>query len=135
MSALSVRLVKAAFLCLALGVGLGVWFAFDRPAGFVLRPLHVELNLWGWVTLLIYGFAYHELPRFAGRPLSWPRVAEAQSWLAIAGVALGAVGSVPAGPAAELRVALGAAGVGLQTLAALLFAANAGSLLQSRPAR
>lgn len=88
MSKLSLRCIRCAFLALAAGVALGAWFALDRPAGALLRPLHAELNLWGWATLLIYGMGYHMLPRFAGQPLVRTRLAAAQSWLAIAGVAL-----------------------------------------------
>ena len=78
MSTLTLRCVKAAFVALALGIGLGAWFAIDRAPGAWLRPLHAEMNLWGWTTLLIYGMAYHMLPRFAGRPLRRARLAEAQ---------------------------------------------------------
>lgn len=92
MTALSLRCVKAAFLFLAIGICLGASFAIDRAIGAQLRPLHAELNLWGWVTLLIYGFAYHMLPRFTGRPLRSQRLANAQSWLAISGVSLAALG-------------------------------------------
>lgn len=88
MNRLSIRCIKAAFVCLALGIGLGAAFAFDRALGARLRPLHMELNVWGWVTLLIYGMGYHMLPRFSGKPLRAVRVAHAQSWLAIIGIGL-----------------------------------------------
>ncbi len=129
MSRLTIRCVKAAFLALALGIGLGVWFALDRAAGARLRPLHAELNLWGWATLLIYGMAYHMLPRFAGRPLRRARLAAAQSWLAIAGVALvsaGWVGVLFALPLAQPVLLTGAA---IQVAAAALFALQIGDLL------
>jgi hypothetical protein len=121
MSTLSLRCIKAAFICLALGLMLGVSFAAQRSLGATLRPLHVELNLWGWSTLLIYGFAYHMLPRFAGRPLAYPRLAAIQAAFAIGGVALAALGW-GAGAAHILYslpvVALGAVA---QLIAALLF--------------
>lgn len=135
MSTLSVRCIKAAFLYLAIGVGLGALFAFDRALGAQLRPLHAELNLWGWVTLLIYGFGYHMLPRFAGRPISRPRLADAQSWLAIAGVALASLGwfAVPLDlPYAGVLLAAG--GV-LQTLAVLGFGLLIGTVLRGAPGR
>jgi heme/copper-type cytochrome/quinol oxidase subunit 1 len=91
MSPLTVRCIKAAFIYLALGIGLGASFAIDRAFGAGLRTLHAEFNLWGWSTLLIYGMGYHMLPRFTGQPLRWPRLAEVQSWLAIGGVALTAL--------------------------------------------
>jgi hypothetical protein len=129
MNALSIRCIKAAFVYLALGIGLGVWFALDRATGALLRPLHAELNLWGWATLLIYGMAYHMLPRFAGRALRHPHLAVAQSWLAIAGVALiaaGWLGVVNALPPARMALVAGGA---LQVGAAALFALLIGDLL------
>jgi heme/copper-type cytochrome/quinol oxidase subunit 1 len=121
MSRLSLRCIKAAFICLALGLALGVSFAVHRAFGATLRPLHAELNLWGWTTLLIYGFGYHMLPRFTGRPLRRPRLADIQSGLAIAGVLLAALGW--AAGAARLRGAraVGAVGAAWQVAAALLF--------------
>lgn len=127
MSPLSLRCIKAAFACLALGIGLGASFALDRGLGAQLRPLHAELLLWGWATLLIYGMGWHMLPRFAGRPVRWPRAAEAQSWLAIGGVALAALGWLN-GAGTALRLIGGA----LQGLAALLFAALIADLVRRR---
>src|SRR5512145_90781 len=132
MSSLSIRLIKAAFVYLALGITLGAAFALDRSLGAVLRPLHAELNLWGWVTLLIYGFAYHMFPRFSGRPLRQPAIATAQSWLAISGVALvslGLLGSLNALPAAQMLLVAG--GV-IQISAAMIFTWLIGSLLARR---
>ncbi len=130
MNQLSIRCIKAAFACLALGIGLGATFTSNRALGALLRPLHAELNVWGFVTLLIYGMGYHMLPRFTGRALRWPRVATAQSWLALGGVALAILGW--AGIAGALPLSGGVLVVGgvLQTLAALLFAVLIGDLLR-----
>jgi cbb3-type cytochrome oxidase subunit 1 len=132
MSKLSIRCVKAAFLALAAGILLGAAFALDRALGAQLRPLHAELNLWGWTTLLIYGMGYHMLPRFCGRPLRRARAAELQSWLAIGGVAAASLGWLTslASPAAG-RALLAAGGLA-QLAAALLFALIGAELL--RPA-
>ena len=131
MNALSVRCIKAAFVYLAFGIGLGAWFAVDRTAGAWLRPLHAELNLWGWATLLIYGMAYHMLPRFAGRIPRNPRLAVAQSWLAITSVALIAAGWVGVLSALPLAQQVLLAGGALQVVAAVLFAWAIGDLLVS----
>ena len=128
MNALSIRCIKAAFVYLACGIGLGVWFALDRAAGAVLRPLHAELNLWGWATLLIYGMAYHMLPRFAGRTPRWPQLATVQSWLAITSVALVAVGWVGVVSALPLAQVVLVSGGALQVGAAGLFALLIGDL-------
>lgn len=129
MSQLSTRCIKAAFICLALGIGLGAWFALDRAAGAWLRPLHAALNLWGWTTLLIYGMAYHMLPRFTGQPLRRTRLATAQSWLAIGGIALVGVGWAAVLAGLPLAQAILLAGGTLQVLAAALFALLIGELL------
>jgi hypothetical protein len=129
MNTLSIRCIKAAFLYLAFGIGLGAWFALDRATGALLRPLHAELNLWGWATLLIYGMAYHMLPRFAGRALRWQRLATAQSWLAIAGVALVAAGWISVVSALPLGQVVLMAGGALQVGAAVLFTLLVGELL------
>jgi hypothetical protein len=129
MSALSIRCIKAAFVYLACGIGLGGWFALDRAAGALLRPLHAELNLWGWATLLIYGMAYHMLPRFIGRPQRWPGLAAVQSWLAIGSVALVAIGWVGVVSALPLAHGVLVAGGALQVGAAALFSMLIGDLL------
>jgi hypothetical protein len=129
MSGLSIRCVKAAFICLALGIGLGALFAVDRALGPWLRPLHAALNLWGWTTLLIYGMAYHMLPRFTGRPLRRVRLAAAQSWLAIGGMGLVGLGWGAALAGLPLAQATLLAGGALQVLAAALFALLIGELL------
>ena len=132
MNARSIRCIKAAFVYLAFGIGLGSWFAVDRAAGAWLRPLHAELNLWGWTTLLIYGMADHMLPRFAGRPLRWPRLAAAQSWLAIISVALVSAGWIGVVSALPLAQSVLVAGGALQVVAAAIFVLLIGDLLSRK---
>jgi len=127
-SPLSLRLIRAAFACLLLGVALAMAFAFDRNLGVLARSVHAELNAWGFVSLLIYGFGNHMLPRFAGRALPWPRVAEVQSWLAIGGVLVGALGWTLAACGVASWMWLAGPGAALQALAALAFAAQAAVL-------
>jgi hypothetical protein len=122
MSPLTMRLVRSAFVFLVLGIALGVCFGLSRGLGAVLRPLHAELNLWGFVTLLVYGMAYHMFPRFAGRPLARPRLAEAQSWLAIAGVILAALGWLAVTMTLPFALPLLVVAGALELVAALLFA-------------
>jgi cbb3-type cytochrome oxidase subunit 1 len=117
-----------------LGIGLGAAFSLDRSLGAGLRPLHAELNLWGWVTLLIYGMGYHMLPRFAGRPLRWTRLADLQSFLAIAGVALASAGWIALVLAIPLARVVVLSGGALEAVAALLFALEIAGLLRPHPA-
>jgi Na+/proline symporter len=130
MSQLTLRCVKAAFIALAAGIALGTSFALNRALGAQLRPLHAELNLWGWTTLLIYGMGYHMLPRFCGRPLRRTRLAELQSWLAIGGVAAASCGWLLRLSAPVAGQALVAAGAVAQLAAALIFAALGAELLR-----
>lgn len=130
MSQVTVRCVKAAFCFLAFGIALGASFAIDRSIGAGLRSLHAELNLWGWCTLLIYGMAYHMLPRFLGRALPWPKLQDWQAWLAIAGVAIISLGMLAyrfEWPLAMLLISIGGS---LQLAAALAFIAQVAMLLK-----
>lgn len=124
MSPLTIRCVRAAFVFLALGIGLGVTFAIDRAIGARLRPLHAELNLWGWATLLIYGMGYHMLPRFSGHPLRDMRLANLQSWLAIIGCAAASIGWIGVAASTGWGRPLLAIGTAAQAAAAILFAAQ-----------
>lgn len=82
----------AACTALTSGVVLGGWFALDPVAGYRLRTAHASLNLFGFAGLLIAGVGYYLLPRFAGRPLRWPRLALGQVVLQIVGVVMLASG-------------------------------------------
>ncbi len=132
MNRLTVRCIRASFAYLLAGITLGVLFAVDRSIGGTFRMLHAELNLWGWVALLIYGMGYHMLPRFTGRALRSSQLAEIQSWLAIGGVALASGGWLAQAsrlPAAQLLLVVGGT---LKLAAALLFALLIGELLRPR---
>jgi hypothetical protein len=69
------------------------------------------------------------LPRFTGRPLRWPRLAAAQSWLAIGGVVLVAAGWIAILSELPLAQAVLVGGGALQVVAAALFALLIGELL------
>lgn len=79
--------IKSSVTWLALGITLGVAMAL-HPAWTVYRPAHMHMNLAGFVAMMIFGVAYHVIPRFTGRPLHRPRAAGAHWWLANVGLAL-----------------------------------------------
>ena len=85
--------IRASLVWLALGVTLGVCMAV-HPAWIVYRPAHVHMNLLGFVTMMIFGVAYHVVPRFSARPLFDRRLAGMHWWLANAGLAAMVVGFV-----------------------------------------
>jgi heme/copper-type cytochrome/quinol oxidase subunit 1 len=87
------RFVKASLAWFGLGITLGVAMAIV-PRLVLYRPAHVHMNLLGFVTMMIYGVAYHVIPRFTGHPLYSRRLAGAQWWISNAGLALMAAGFV-----------------------------------------
>ena len=83
--------IKASLAWLAMGVTLGVAMA-AHPMWTIYRLAHVHMVLLGFVTMMIYGVAYHVIPRFAGFPLHSRRAAVWHWWIANAGLALMALG-------------------------------------------
>lgn len=68
---------------MGLSVGLG-WLPYTW------KPAHAHLNLLGFVTLMIYGVAYHAVPRFHGVPFKRPKLALVQ----VIGHVVGLIGMV-----------------------------------------
>jgi len=85
------RFIKMSLVWLGLGVSLGLVMAV-LPAWARYRTVHLHLNLVGFVAMMIFGVAYHVMPRFSGNPLHWPRLAVAHLWLANLGLTLLVVG-------------------------------------------
>jgi cbb3-type cytochrome oxidase subunit 1 len=83
--------LKSSLAWLSMGVTLGVAMAV-HPAWAVYRLVHLHMNLLGFVTMMIYGVAYHVIPRFSGHPLHGRTLAATQWWAANGGLALMAIG-------------------------------------------
>ena len=79
--------LKASLTWLALGVTLGATMA-AHPEYIIYRPAHAHMMLLGFVTMMIFGVAYHVIPRFTGFPLHSRRAAGWQWFLANGGLAL-----------------------------------------------
>ena len=128
--------LKASLAWLAAGVSLGTAMAV-HPAWAVYRTAHLHMNLLGFVAMMIFGVAYHVIPRFTGHPLHNRRLAAVQWWLANVGLALFVLGlvllpntmySTPA------RVIVGAGGL-LSGTAAYLFVYNIWRTINGPPRR
>lgn len=91
--------LKSSLAWLAIGVTLGVAMA-AHPAWALYRPAHLHMNVLGFVAMMIFGVAYHVIPRFTGHPLHAPKLAGAHWWIANVGLVLFSVGFV-------LRVTIG----------------------------
>jgi cbb3-type cytochrome oxidase subunit 1 len=80
------RFIRASLVWLGIGVLIGVAMAV-HPAAAAFRTAHMHANLLGFVSMMIFGVAYHVIPRFTGRPLHSPRTAALHLWIANAGLA------------------------------------------------
>jgi hypothetical protein len=124
MSTTTVRFIKMSLVYLALGATLGALFPiFPRLLG--LKYAHVHLNLLGFMSMMVYGVAYHILPRFQGKMLYSDRMAEIQFWLANLGLVGLAVFSALASywPTAPFKIPLALFGV-VELVSIYLFVAN-----------
>ncbi len=112
--------LKASLAWLALGVSLGLAMA-AYPPWTIHRVAHMHMVLLGFVTMMIYGVAYHAIPRFVGFPLHSRRIAGWHWWISNVGLALLVAGFVlrAASPTAGTQVLV--AGGGLSALGAYLF--------------
>ena len=85
--------IRASLAWFAAGVSLGLAMAI-HPAWVVYRTAHLHMSLLGFVSMMIFGVAYHVIPRLSGQPLRTPRLAVAHWWLANLGLATFVVGLV-----------------------------------------
>jgi cbb3-type cytochrome oxidase subunit 1 len=79
--------VRSSLAWLGVGVLLGVAMAWWPGGALVYRPAHMHANLLGFVSMMIFGVAYHVIPRFSGTPLRSRRLPAAHLWLANVGLA------------------------------------------------
>lgn len=86
MARYSIAFIWASLAYFTIGICLGVVTAIDLSLMGPLRTVHVHLNLLGWVSMFIFGVAYHVIPRFTGNPLHSPRLAELHVVLANVGL-------------------------------------------------
>jgi cbb3-type cytochrome oxidase subunit 1 len=115
--------IKASLAWLGLGVALGVAMA-AQPAWIVYRSAHLHMNLLGFVTMMIYGVAYHVLPRFSGHPLYHRRLAGLHWALANLGLATMVVGFGLRPHFGARAIPILTAGGALSALGAYLFILN-----------
>ena len=126
--------IRASLFWLGAGVLLGVWMALASTA-IIYRPAHVHANLLGFVSMMIFGVAYHVIPRFSGAPLRSPRLALAHFWIANIGLALLVGGWLSRPHVRELGASALAAGAILSALGAFLFIGNIWRTLDAASAR
>ena len=113
--------VKASLAWLALGVTLGVAMA-AHPVWTVYRPAHVHMVALGFVTMMIYGVAYHVIPRFSGHPLYGRPAAAWHFGASNVGLACMVLGFVARADGAAVGTPIVATGGVLSALGAYTFA-------------
>lgn len=118
-----IAFVKSALAWFLLGVTLGLAMAI-HPPWVIYLPVHAHMNLLGFVTMMIYGVAYHVLPRFAGRVLFSRTIAGVHWWVSNIGLALMVAGfTLRVHDPRDGTITLAAGGV-LAALGAYLFVFN-----------
>lgn len=103
--------LRASLVWLGLGVVLGLLMAVSPGPLLAMRPAHAHMNLLGFVAMMIFGVAYHVIPRFTGNPLHSRRLPVVHFWLANGGLALmvaGWAGRILPLPGAGAMLGLGA---------------------------
>lgn len=126
--------LKASLAWLAAGVSLGLAMAV-HPAWTVYRAAHLHMNLLGFVTMMIFGVAYHVIPRFTGHPLHSRHLATLQWWLANVGLATFVAGFIWLPQtmfATPARVIVGIGGI-LSAAAAYVFVYNIWRTIDGAP--
>jgi len=117
------RFIRSSLAWLGVGVLIGVWMAVD-PGAIIYRPAHMHANLLGFVSMMIFGVAYHVVPRFTGHPLRSKRAGLVHLVVANVGLAGMVAGFLlRAHVPAPARVILITGGV-LSAVGAFLFIGN-----------
>ncbi|CAN5841085.1 hypothetical protein BH11GEM2_BH11GEM2_35190 [soil metagenome] len=113
--------LKASLAWLVAGVTIGVAMGI-HPLWTLYRVAHMHIVLLGFVAMMIFGVAYHVIPRFTGYPLHSRRGAMGHWWASNVGLLLMVAGFVGVANAAAWGTPLVATGGGLSAFGAYIFA-------------
>lgn len=123
--------LKASLTWLGLGVTLGVGMAIHLP-WMVYRPAHMHMNLLGFVAMMIFGVAYHVIPRFTGHALHSRWLAVRHWWVANTGLALMVIGFALRPQGSPFATPLLGVGGALSALGAYAFIYNIWRTIDAR---
>jgi cbb3-type cytochrome oxidase subunit 1 len=115
--------IRSSLVWLGVGVLLGLWLALEARA-VVYRPAHMHANLLGFVSMMIFGVAYHVLPRFSGTPLRSRAAALVHVFVANAGLSAMVLGWLLRTTVPGVTPVLLAVGGVLSAVGAFLFIGN-----------
>ena len=115
--------LKTSLSWLGLGVTLGLAMVIHPPwAGY--RTAHLHMNLLGFVSMMIFGVAYHVIPRFTAHTLHSRRLAGVHWWVANVGLALLIAGFLALTGPRSLRLIFLSVGGSLSAMGAYAFIYN-----------
>jgi heme/copper-type cytochrome/quinol oxidase subunit 1 len=125
--------IRSSLVWLGVGVLLGVSMAWWPADHLIYRPAHAHANLLGFVSMMIFGVAYHVIPRFSGAALRSRAMARLHLWLANLGLA-GMVGGWSLRPwMGDPGTTLIHAGAALSAVGTFLFIYNIWRTLGAAP--
>jgi cytochrome c oxidase cbb3-type subunit 1 len=78
--------LRMSVIYFVLGVVIGFALLLWPDEALYYIPVHVHLNLLGFMSMMIYGVGYHILPKFSGAFIHSPRIMNIQFWIANAGL-------------------------------------------------
>jgi len=78
----AVRFIKASLIYALVGVVMGLYMILAPHMKYMLVFTHAHVLLFGFMGMMIFGVAYHILPRFRGKPLYSPWLADSHLVLA-----------------------------------------------------
>ena len=110
--------LRMSVIYFVLGVVTGFAMLLWPDVAIDYIPVHVHLNLLGFMSMMIYGVGYHILPKFSGAFIHSPRIMNIQFWVANAGL----IGMAISWPFLQMEVLIGSSF--LSVVAVVLFAYN-----------
>jgi drug/metabolite transporter (DMT)-like permease len=82
-----VGFIRSSLIWLGVGVVIGLAMTFWPGQALAYRAVHMHANVLGFVSMMIFGVAYHVIPRFVGNPLHSRLLPRLHLWLANLGLA------------------------------------------------
>lgn len=67
-AAVARRFMRLSVLFGLIGIGMGIYMGISED--FALRPVHVHVNLLGWVSCALFALVYRAVPRMADDSLT-----------------------------------------------------------------
>jgi len=116
---------QASAVYFVLGCTMGGYMAHD-PARWGYLKVHFHVNLLGWVTMMIYGVAYHLFPRFSGSAVQNKKLVKYNFFIANAGLIIMSAALIyraATGSDVSTVYSIIAAGI-IESVAALMFVFN-----------